>query len=57
MRPGEVDGESYRFVDEERFPHMRAAGRAQESARYNRFWYGTPRAWLEDRLAEGCAPS
>lgn len=56
MRPGEVDGESYRFVDEERFLHMRAAGELVESARYNGFWYGTPRAWLEDRLSEGlCA--
>lgn len=53
MRPGERDGESYRFVTEEQFLQMRASGELIESARYNGAWYGTPREWLEERLREG----
>jgi guanylate kinase len=53
-RPGEVDGTHYRFVSAERFDEMVAAGELLEWAvvhGVNR--YGTPRAAVEQALAEG----
>ncbi len=52
-RSGEVDGESYYFVDEARFLELQRAGEFLEHAEYNGNLYGTSseklRAILEDR--------
>jgi guanylate kinase len=53
IRAGEVDGESYCFVDEEQFLQLRDRHGFAESARYNGAWYGTPKAALDARLATG----
>lgn len=53
-RPGEIDGVHYFFVTPERFDEMIAGGELLEWAvvhGVNR--YGTPRAAVESRLAEG----
>ena len=56
IRAGEVDGESYSFVDKEQFLQLRDRDGFAESARYNRAWYGTPKAALDAKLASGyCA--
>jgi len=52
-RPGEVDGEDYVFVDEPTFERMVADGDLLEHARYARHAYGTPRAPVVERLAQG----
>lgn len=53
IRPGETEGESYYFVDEERFLQLRSQDGLAESARYSDAWYGTPKEPLERRLADG----
>lgn len=53
-RPGEVDGEHYWFVSDERFDDLLAAGDMLEWAEVfglNR--YGTPRGPVEERLGAG----
>ena len=52
-REGEVDGREYFFIDEERFAGMVERGELLEHARYVSHSYGTPRAFVEQRLAEG----
>ncbi|NUS43309.1 MAG: guanylate kinase [Mycobacteriaceae bacterium] len=52
-RPGEVDGQSYHFVDRAEFERMIAAGELLEHASYAGNFYGTPRAPVERALAEG----
>lgn len=53
-RPGEVDGGNYRFVTDEVFDQMVAAGEFLEWAIvHGRAKYGTPRAPVERVLAEG----
>ena len=52
-RPGEVDGEDYRFVDEATFEEMAADGRLLEHARYAGHGYGTPAGPLAERRARG----
>lgn len=52
-RTGEVDGEHYFFVSPERFERMRAAGDFLESAEFAGNWYATPRAAVEQHLAQG----
>ena len=54
MRPGEVDGVDYHFVDLERFREMVAGGDFLEWAHVFGHRYGTPRAPVEDMLARGC---
>ena len=53
MRPGEVDGRDYHFVDVPRFKKMVAAGDFLEWAHVFDHRYGTPRAPVEKMLAEG----
>jgi len=53
IREGEVDGESYTFLDEKTFLALRAKKGFAESARYNKFWYGTPKEPLDRALAAG----
>jgi guanylate kinase len=53
-RPGEVEGESYYFVDDAEFDRMIAAGELLEWATvHNAHRYGTPRRPVEDAIADG----
>lgn len=52
-RPGEVDGESYRFVSQDEFRRFVARGELLEHAEYVGQLYGTPRKPVEDALASG----
>lgn len=52
-RPGEVDGREYFFVDRERFDEMVARDELLEHAVYVSNCYGTPRAYVEEKLAGG----
>jgi guanylate kinase len=53
MRPGEVDGKDYHFVDVERFRAMVAAGEFLEWAHVFGHRYGTPHAPVDAILADG----
>jgi guanylate kinase len=53
IRPGEVDGGSYRFVDPAEFDAMVERGELLEHAQYAGNLYGTPRAAVEDHLSAG----
>jgi guanylate kinase len=53
MRPGEVDGTDYHFVDLERFKEMAAAGEFLEWAHVFDHRYGTPKGPVEKALEEG----
>jgi guanylate kinase len=53
MRPGEVDGRDYTFIDTARFKAMAQAGEFLESATVFGNAYGTPRAPVEAALAAG----
>ena len=53
MRPGEVEGRDYFFVDVDRFKAMVAAGELMEWAHVFGHRYGTPRAPVEAMLADG----
>jgi len=52
-RPGEVDRESYHFVDVKRFRAMRDAGEFLEANEVHGRWYGTPRSQVQEALAAG----
>ena len=52
-RPGEVDGVSYTFVDEEAFRRLEAAGEFLETAVVHGNRYGTSRPRVEAMLARG----
>jgi guanylate kinase len=52
-RPGEVDGVDYFFVDEDGFDRMVEAGELLEWAEIVGHRSGTPRGFVEDRLAAG----
>ncbi len=53
MRPGEVDGVNYNFVDVATFEKMIADGVLLEYAEVFGNYYGTSRAWVEAQLARG----
>jgi len=53
MRPGEVDGRDYWFVDQSRFEAMVGGGELLEWANVFDHCYGTPRAPVETALAAG----
>jgi len=53
MRPGEVDGEDYHFIDVERFKAMVADNEFLEWAHVFGNRYGTPRGPVEDMLNAG----
>ncbi len=53
MRPGEVDGVNYHFVDKATFLKMQSEGAFLEHAEVFGNLYGTSRVWLEQRLAQG----
>ena len=52
-RPGEVDGREYFFIDRERFLEMIENDELLEHAEYVGNFYGTPRRFVEDKLAAG----
>lgn len=52
-RPGEVDGREYFFVDLDRFKEMVENDELLEHAEYVANSYGTPRAYVEDKLSAG----
>ena len=52
-RPGEVDGKEYFFVDLKRFDEMVANDELLEHAMYVANSYGTPRAYVQEKLDEG----
>jgi guanylate kinase len=53
MRPYEVDGVHYFFVDRPQFERMAAAGELLEWAEFAGNLYGTPRSAVNARLADG----
>jgi guanylate kinase len=53
MRPGEVDGRDYHFIDKARFDAMLKRGEFLESAVVFENRYGTPRAPVETALSTG----
>lgn len=53
MRPGEVDGVNYHFVDHATFERMLGEGAFLESAKVFSNFYGTSQAWVENTLAQG----
>jgi len=52
-RPGEVDGREYFFIDRERYDEMVRQHELLEHAEYVSNGYGTPRAYVEQKMAEG----
>ncbi|WP_460302572.1 guanylate kinase [Actinocorallia aurea] len=52
-RPGETDGVEYHFTDDAGFDRMVAEGTLLEWAEFAGNRYGTPRAPVEERLAQG----
>lgn len=53
MRPGEVKGKDYFFMDTKKFEEMVAAGEFLEHAKVFDNYYGTPRGPVEAALKEG----
>ena len=53
MRPGEVDGKDYIFLDVETFLRMRERDELLESAQVYDRWYGVPRQQVRDPLIAG----
>ncbi|GAB5453091.1 MAG: guanylate kinase [Halioglobus sp.] len=53
MRPGEVDGVNYHFVDEAQFASMMERGDFLEHARVFGNFYGTSQVWVQQQLDEG----
>lgn len=52
-REGEQDGREYFFKTKEEFEKMIAKGELIEYAKYVENYYGTPRNYVEEKLAEG----
>ncbi len=52
-RPGEIDGQDYRFVDQDTFSELVRAGDMLEWAEYGGYRYGTPRAPVLEVLDGG----
>jgi guanylate kinase len=53
MRPGEVDGRDYYFIDRHDFLRRRDAGELLEWAEVHGNFYGTPKAAIDQHLAAG----
>ena len=52
-REGEVQGKDYFFKTREAFEQMIAKGELIEYACYVNNYYGTPKAYVEEKLSEG----
>ena len=53
MRPGEIDGINYHFVDHDGFAAMLGESAFLEHAQVFENFYGTSKAWVEETLASG----
>jgi guanylate kinase len=53
MRPGEIDGVNYHFIDHQQFQQMLAQDGFLEHAEVFGNYYGTSKAWLDQTLASG----
>lgn len=53
MRPGEVDGKDYFFMDREQYDAMIAGGELLEHARVFEHYYGTPANFVRDHIERG----
>jgi guanylate kinase len=53
MRPGEVDGVNYHFVDKQQFIDMIGQNAFLEHAEVFGNYYGTSQAWVKDTLQQG----
>ncbi|WOX04063.1 guanylate kinase [Microbulbifer pacificus] len=53
MRPGEIDGINYHFVDRDGFLAMLEEDAFLEHAQVFENYYGTSKAWVEETLASG----
>ena len=53
MRPGEIEGINYHFVDRDEFVAMLGQNAFLEHAQVFDNFYGTSRAWVEETLASG----
>ena len=53
IRPGEIDGVHYHFVDKRRFEEMLANNELLEHAVYADNYYGTPEKAVDDALIKG----
>lgn len=53
MRPGEVDGRDYHFVNKSHFDEMLMKAAFLEHAQVFTNYYGTSQVWVEDTLAKG----
>ncbi len=53
MRPGEVNGVNYHFIDHETFENMLEQSAFLESARVFNNFYGTSQQWVIDTLNQG----
>ena len=52
-REGEKDGREYFFVSKEQFEKMRDEQKLIEYAQYVNHYYGTPKEYVEQKMAEG----
>ena len=52
-REGETDGKEYFFVTKEQFEKMRDEWKLIEYAQYVNNYYGTPKEYVEQKMAEG----
>ena len=52
-REGETDGKEYFFVTKEQFEKMRDERKLIEYAQYVNNYYGTPKEYVEQKMAEG----
>lgn len=52
-RPNEIDGQHYFFLSETEFTKRIAAGAFLEWAKVYQHYYGTPRFYVEEKLAKG----
>ncbi len=53
MRPGDENGVNYYFLSKEEFERMIKRNEFLEYAEYNGHYYGTPKEYIENRLASG----
>ncbi|SFL29137.1 guanylate kinase [Halanaerobium salsuginis] len=52
-RNGEIDGEDYFFISEQKFKEIEANNGFIESAKVHGHCYGTPKKFVDERLAKG----
>ena len=53
MRPGDIEGVSYFFIDEATFEQRIKDNKFLEYAKYNNYYYGTPKDKILDKLNQG----